>query len=173
MKCDIYVLKILLWCSLRCVQQRLVTLRHVTVTLCCITLCSNILSRIYCTVHVSVEIETEMAGISSCDQAKGRQKLGLVWKIKKEISQIIKDLYFPFFLLIILWLSYSHHTLGPMVLWNPSRWGENYNKEKITAIRIFAVSQNGSQSVQKLKLVFIYLVFTYKFAQHKRIRPHT
>jgi hypothetical protein len=33
---------------------------------------------------------------------------------------------------------------------------KNCNKEKITAIRIFTVSQKGSR-VQKLKLVFIYL----------------
>jgi hypothetical protein len=49
---------------------------------------------------------------------------------------------------------------------------KNCKKEKITAIRIFTVSQKGSH-VQKLKLVFIYLVFTFKFAQHKEIRPHT
>ncbi len=34
--------KFYVWCSLRCVQLRLVTLCHMTVTLCCITLCSNI-----------------------------------------------------------------------------------------------------------------------------------
>jgi hypothetical protein len=50
---------------------------------------------------------------------------------------------------------------------------KNCNKEEITAIRNFTVSQKGSHSVQKLKLVFIYLVFTFKFAQHKKIRPHT
>jgi hypothetical protein len=45
-----------------------------------------------------------MAGKSSWDQANGRQKLGLVWRIRKKISQIIKDyFYLPFFLLIILW----------------------------------------------------------------------
>ncbi len=41
---------------------------------------------------------------SSWDQANRRQKLGLVWRIRKKISQIIKDyFYLPFFLLIILW----------------------------------------------------------------------
>jgi hypothetical protein len=41
----------------------------------------------------------------SWDQANRRQKLGLVWRIRKKISQIIKDyFYLPFFLLIILWL---------------------------------------------------------------------
>jgi hypothetical protein len=40
----------------------------------------------------------------SWDQANRRQKLGLVWRIRKKISQIIKDyFYFPFFLLITLW----------------------------------------------------------------------
>jgi hypothetical protein len=45
-----------------------------------------------------------MAGKFSWDQANRRQKLGLVWRIRKKISQIIKDyFYLPFFLLIILW----------------------------------------------------------------------
>jgi hypothetical protein len=45
-----------------------------------------------------------MAGNSSWDQANRRQKLGLVWRIRKKISQIVKDyLHLPFFLLIILW----------------------------------------------------------------------
>ncbi len=40
---------------------------------------------------------------SSCDQANIQQKLGLVWRNRKKISQIIKDyFYLPFFLLIIL-----------------------------------------------------------------------
>ena len=40
----------------------------------------------------------------SWDQANRRQKLGLVWRIRKKISQIIKDYFhLPFFLLIILW----------------------------------------------------------------------
>ncbi len=39
----------------------------------------------------------------SWDQANRRQKLGLVWRIRKKISQIIKDYFcLPFFLLIIL-----------------------------------------------------------------------
>jgi hypothetical protein len=51
----------------------------------------------------TAEIETGMAGKSSWDQANRRQKLGLVWRIRKKISQIIKDyFYLPFFLLIIL-----------------------------------------------------------------------
>jgi hypothetical protein len=49
------------------------------------------------------EIETGMAGKSSWDQANRRQKLGLVWRFRKKISQIIKDyFYLPFYLLIIL-----------------------------------------------------------------------
>ena len=52
----------------------------------------------------TAEIETGMAGKSSWDQANRWQKLGLVWRIRKKISQIIKDyFYLPFFLLIILW----------------------------------------------------------------------
>jgi hypothetical protein len=41
---------------------------------------------------------------SSWDQANIWQKLGLVWRNRKKISQIIKDyFYLPFYLLIILW----------------------------------------------------------------------
>jgi hypothetical protein len=52
-----------------------------------------------------------MAGNSSWDQANRRQKLGLVWRIRKKISQIIKD-YFHllFFLLIILWYTTIRRT---------------------------------------------------------------
>jgi hypothetical protein len=40
-----------------------------------------------------------MAEKSSLDQANIRQKLGLVWRNRKKISQIIKDyFYLPFFL---------------------------------------------------------------------------
>jgi hypothetical protein len=43
--------------------------------------------------------------MSSRDQANRGEKLGLVWRIRKKISQIINDyIYLPFFLLIILCL---------------------------------------------------------------------
>ncbi len=42
-----------------------------------------------------------IAGIE--DQANGGQKLGSVWRNRKKISQIINDIYLPFFLLFILW----------------------------------------------------------------------
>jgi hypothetical protein len=52
----------------------------------------------------TAEIESGMAEKPSWDQAKRRQKPGLVWRNRKKISQIIKDyFYLPFFLLIILW----------------------------------------------------------------------
>ncbi len=55
-------------------------------------------------VKETAEINTGMAEKSSWDQANIRQKLGLVWRNRKKISQIIKDyFYLPFFLLIILW----------------------------------------------------------------------
>jgi hypothetical protein len=38
----------------------------------------------------TAEIETGMAETSSWDQANMRQKLGLLWRKKKKISQIIK-----------------------------------------------------------------------------------
>jgi hypothetical protein len=41
--------------------------------------------------------------MSSWDQASRGEKIGLVWRNRKKISQIINDyLYLPFFLLIIL-----------------------------------------------------------------------
>jgi hypothetical protein len=59
-------------------------------------------------VKETAEIETGVAEKSSWDQADKRQKLGLVWRNKKKISQIIKDyFYLPFFLLIILWCAHS------------------------------------------------------------------
>ncbi len=70
-------------------------------------------------------------------------------------------------------LSYSHRRLGPMVSGTQVDEVKNCNKGEITTIRIFTVSQKESHSVQKLKLVFIYLNFTFNFAQHKKIRPHT
>jgi hypothetical protein len=56
-------------------------------------------------VKETAEIESGVAGKSSWDQANRRQKLGLVWRNRKKISQIIKDyFYLPFFLFIILCL---------------------------------------------------------------------
>jgi hypothetical protein len=50
---------------------------------------------------------------------------------------------------------------SPLVPWSSGIQVDevkNCNKGEITAIRIFTVSQKGSHSVQKLKLVFIYLI---------------
>jgi hypothetical protein len=59
-------------------------------------------------VKETAEIETGLAEKSSWDQANIWQKLGLVWRNGKKISQIIKDnFYLPFFLLIILWRKLS------------------------------------------------------------------
>jgi hypothetical protein len=71
---------------------------------------SHVLSPMYTIqIHVTAEIETGVAGKFSWDQANRRQKLGLVWRIRKKISQIIKDyFYLPFFLLIILWGKLIH-----------------------------------------------------------------
>jgi hypothetical protein len=50
-------------------------------------------------VKETVEIEIGMAEKSSWDETNIRQKLGLVWRNRKKISQIIKDnFYLPFFL---------------------------------------------------------------------------
>jgi hypothetical protein len=51
------------------------------------------------------EIET---GIAEKSSPGTRQKLGLVWRIRKKISQLINAyLHLPFFLLIILWFNVS------------------------------------------------------------------
>ncbi len=56
----------------------------------------------------TAETETEVAEKSSWDQANRGEKLGLVWRNRKKISQIINDyLCLPFFLLIILWYAGS------------------------------------------------------------------
>ena len=51
----------------------------------------------------TAQTESEVAEKSSWDPAKRGEKLGLVWRNRKKISQIINDyLCLPFFLLIIL-----------------------------------------------------------------------
>jgi hypothetical protein len=56
----------------------------------------------------TAETKSEIAEKSSWDQANRGEKLGLVWRNRKKISQIINDcLYLPFFLLIILWVQLS------------------------------------------------------------------
>jgi hypothetical protein len=42
----------------------------------------------------TAEIETGMTEKSSWDQANMRQKLGLVWRNRKKISQIFKDYFY-------------------------------------------------------------------------------
>jgi hypothetical protein len=65
-------------------------------------------------VKETAEIETGMAEKSSWDQANTWQKLGLVSRNRKKISQIIKDyFYLPFFILIILWLEPLEQILPP------------------------------------------------------------
>jgi hypothetical protein len=55
--------------------------------------------------------------MSSRDQASRGQKLGLVWRNRKKISQIINDyLYLPFFLLIILCLKLFIYVLRIYIL---------------------------------------------------------
>ncbi len=69
--------------------------------------CNLLLLLTFCQICLLVketaEIETGKAEKSSREQANIRQKLGLVWRNRKKISQIITDYFFlPFFLLIIL-----------------------------------------------------------------------
>ncbi len=73
-------------------------------------LCNLLLLFTFCKFCLFVKetagIATGMAEKSSWDQANIRQKLGLIWRNRKKISQIIKEyFYLPFFLLIILWRS--------------------------------------------------------------------
>jgi hypothetical protein len=59
-------------------------------------------------VRETAEIETGMAEKSCWDQTNIRQKLGLVWRIRKKINQTIKDyFYLPFFLLITVFYAPS------------------------------------------------------------------
>ncbi len=65
-------------------------------------LCFLLLLFTFCQVCLLVKETAEMAEKSCRDQAYIRQKLGLVWRNRKKINQIIKDyFYLPFFLLII------------------------------------------------------------------------
>jgi hypothetical protein len=77
-------------------------------------------------VKETAEIETGMVAEKfSWDQANIRQKLGLVWRNRKKISQIIKDyFYLPFFLLIIFLVVASCIALS--ILYNARR-GLPYN----------------------------------------------
>ena len=69
----------------------------------------------------SAEIETGMAEQSRRDKANRQQKLGLVWKNRKKISQIIKVYcYLPFFLLIILWGYLRMCVQGGMIISIPT-----------------------------------------------------
>ncbi len=58
---------------------------------------------------------------SNWDQANRGEKLGLVGRNRKKISQIIKEyLYLPFFILIILWPSLSPASSWDILtLYNP------------------------------------------------------
>jgi hypothetical protein len=66
----------------------------------------------------TAETESEVAEKSNWDQANRGEKLGLVWRNRKKISQIINDyLYLPFFLLVIFCSAlfthaYTHQTFS-------------------------------------------------------------
>jgi hypothetical protein len=63
----------------------------------------------------SAEIETGMAEESRRDKANRQKKLGLVWRNRKKICQIIKDyFYLPFSLLIILWKTFTTRALNEL-----------------------------------------------------------
>jgi hypothetical protein len=49
-----------------------------------------------------------MAENSSWDQANRRQTLGLVWRNRKKISQIIKDYFYLLFFLLIIFAPPPH-----------------------------------------------------------------
>jgi hypothetical protein len=80
-----------------------------------------------------------MAEKSRRDQANRRQKLGLVWRNRKKISQIIKDYFcLPFFLLIILWVNSSEdarHWIG-LLQYNPSTIKVNGGKDTDICSRV-------------------------------------
>jgi hypothetical protein len=78
-------------------------------------LCNLLLLFTFCQVFClpikeTAKIETGMAEKIQLGPGKHTAKLGLVWRNRKKISQIIKDyFYLPFFLLIILWRQYTAH----------------------------------------------------------------
>jgi hypothetical protein len=64
----------------------------------------------------TAEIWTDVAEKASWDLANGRQKLGLVWENRMQISQINNDcLFLLFSLLFILW---PQHTFTPFAYQN-------------------------------------------------------
>ncbi len=79
--------------------------------------CSLLLLFTFCQVCLPVketaEIGTVITEKSIWDQANIRQKIGLVWRNRKEISQIIKDYVFLlFFLWFILWRRLTERSLA-------------------------------------------------------------
>ncbi len=88
-----------------------------------------------------------MAGKSSWDQANRRQKLGLVWRIRKKISQIIKDyFYLPFFLLIILWFWFTWLFSESRIFWQfciPASQVSSSNL--LPSCRAFFLKEDGSK----------------------------
>jgi hypothetical protein len=71
-------------------------------------------------VKETAEIETGMAEKSCWDQANLRQKLGLVWRNRKKINQIIKDyFYLPF------------HSSSEL-FYVPTAWHETINNNRVT-----------------------------------------
>ncbi len=96
--CCLYI-KLFIWKRFEeCVREKtahLATLKYTSIQV------GNLLKE-------TAEIESGLAEKPSWDQANRGQKLGLVWRNRKKISQIIKDYFcLPFFLLIILWLGYT------------------------------------------------------------------
>ncbi len=86
-----------------------------------------------------------MAGNSSWGQANRQQKLGLVWRIRKKITQIIKDYFhLPFFLLIILWLQYRIYC-DPLCIFNCtsicsiSVCSDDFINQKVYLLRLMPV----------------------------------
>jgi hypothetical protein len=87
----------------------------------------------------TAETESQVAEKSSFDQANRGEKLGLVWRNRRKISQIINDyldyLYLPFFLLIILWFTVTSQPLESKLQRRPEMefinnlWGLGTEKE--------------------------------------------
>ncbi len=97
----------------------------------------------------TAETETEVAEKSSWDQAIRWEKLGLVWRNRKKISQIINDyLCLPFFLLIILWC-------WPCVLSAISRGFEAKITDINFAFLLIWIWSNKSLSFKTYSLIYL------------------
>jgi hypothetical protein len=72
---------------------------------------------------------------SSWDQANRQQKLGLIWRNRKKIGQIIKDYFYLLFFLLIILCSYVKKTYPTVAVTVESCRGGNRVSHQAAAQR--------------------------------------